>query len=449
MSCSLKAGKCLLPLALLGAASATVANPYVVTDIGLLPGCTSSVAYGVNDSGQVAGECQLTSGHLRAVLYSGGSLTDLTALTPPGSSSGGGLSINDSGDVVLWGGGAHKQGFVYTGGTMVELSQCGGVLNGLGNMAYSINNSGQVTGWYINSAQDQMFAFLYSGGINGTSTNVQPSNSVFYNTTGCGINNLGQVVGDGMLNNLVPPMPTYYPFVFTPGGGMQQVTMGTGTADAINQSGVVVGSTAQDAWHSPAQAFVSIPVAGGYLPVTLPSLGNGTTDGAYGISDTGVVVGESAGRAMIATESGSTWTTTDLNTLISATSGWTLQVAEAISNNGNYIVGNGTIAGQTHGFLLQAAMPGDANLDGTVDINDLTIVLAHYNQTGATWAQGEFTGNGTVDINDLTIVLAHYNQSLGAFGAGLAAVPEPSALVLIGFGAIGLLGFVWRRKHGA
>ena len=27
------------------------------------------------------------------------------------------------------------------------------------------------------------------------------------------------------------------------------------------------------------------------------------------------------------------------------------------------------------------AMPGDANLDGKVDINDLTIVLAHYNQT--------------------------------------------------------------------
>ena len=27
-------------------------------------------------------------------------------------------------------------------------------------------------------------------------------------------------------------------------------------------------------------------------------------------------------------------------------------------------------------------LPGDANGDGKVDINDLTIVLAHYNQTG-------------------------------------------------------------------
>ena len=59
-------------------------------------------------------------------------------------------------------------------------------------------------------------------------------------------------------------------------------------------------------------------------------------------------------------------------------------------------------------------VPGDANLDGKVDINDLTIVLAHYNQTGMTWAEGEFTGDGTVDINDLTIVLAHYNQTVGS-----------------------------------
>ena len=30
-----------------------------------------------------------------------------------------------------------------------------------------------------------------------------------------------------------------------------------------------------------------------------------------------------------------------------------------------------------------------------------------------TWTQGEFTGDGTVDINDLTIVLAHYGADRG------------------------------------
>ena len=63
--------------------------------------------------------------------------------------------------------------------------------------------------------------------------------------------------------------------------------------------------------------------------------------------------------------------------------------------------------------VASAVLPGDANLDGTVDINDLTTVLANYNQTGMTWADGDFIGNGTVDINDLAIVLANYNATLG------------------------------------
>ena len=34
-------------------------------------------------------------------------------------------------------------------------------------------------------------------------------------------------------------------------------------------------------------------------------------------------------------------------------------------------------------YLLKPAIPGDANVDGRVDINDLTIVLSNYNQSGA------------------------------------------------------------------
>ena len=79
-------------------------------------------------------------------------------------------------------------------------------------------------------------------------------------------------------------------------------------------------------------------------------------------------------------------------------------------------------------FTMQQQLPGDANGDGKVDINDLTIVLANYNQTGMNWNGGDFTGSGTVDINDLTIVLAHYNQSVGSGGAaGVGTVPEPGA----------------------
>ena len=81
-----------------------------------------------------------------------------------------------------------------------------------------------------------------------------------------------------------------------------------------------------------------------------------------------------------------------------------------------------------------------------MDINDLTIVLSHFGQTGAAWNQGEFTGSGTVDINDLTIVLSHFGQSLGATAGGMAAAPEPSALLLAAAGLIGLLAWAWRKE---
>ena len=69
-------------------------------------------------------------------------------------------------------------------------------------------------------------------------------------------------------------------------------------------------------------------------------------------------------------------------------------------------------------------MPGDAELDGKVDVNDLTIVLTHYGQTGMTWTTGDFQGDGKVDVNDLTIVLSRYGQSLGSSAAAVAAAPR-------------------------
>ena len=81
--------------------------------------------------------------------------------------------------------------------------------------------------------------------------------------------------------------------------------------------------------------------------------------------------------------------------------------------------------GYTYAIANVAPLPGDANGDGRVDVNDLTIVLTNFGQTGMTWSQGEFTGGGTVDINDLTIVLANHGRTAAASAASPAAVPEP------------------------
>ena len=126
-------------------------------------------------------------------------------------------------------------------------------------------------------------------------------------------------------------------------------------------------------------------------------------------------------------------TAADLNTYAAGLgaanlAGWDFQYADGVNNNGE-VVGYGTLDGVSSAFaLLYYGGPGDANGDGRVDVNDLTIVLTNFGKTGATWSQGEFTGDGTVDVNDLTIVLSNYGTT---HGAGITAVPEPGSLAMV------------------
>ena len=81
---------------------------------------------------------------------------------------------------------------------------------------------------------------------------------------------------------------------------------------------------------------------------------------------------------------------------------------------------------QMPALVLRTYLPGDANRDGKVDVNDLTVVLTNFGQTtGVSWSSGDFNGDGKVDVNDLTIVLSHFGSSVGD-SAGIAAVPEPA-----------------------
>jgi probable HAF family extracellular repeat protein len=78
-------------------------------DLGTLPGYSVSMGYGINDSGDVVGNCLSDSNLKAAFLYTGGVMYDLNTLLLPGSGVTGltvgdfGNSINNSGQIAAMG----------------------------------------------------------------------------------------------------------------------------------------------------------------------------------------------------------------------------------------------------------------------------------------------------------------------------------------------------------
>ncbi|MEX2141783.1 MAG: PEP-CTERM sorting domain-containing protein [Pirellulales bacterium] len=109
-------------------------------------------------------------------------------------------------------------------------------------------------------------------------------------------------------------------------------------------------------------------------------------------------------------------------------------------------------------LLMAYTRTGDANLDGIVNDDDVTIVSATYapGVPQPSWALGDFDYNGFVDDDDVTLLGAFYDPSappLMAAVAGstaasaIAPVPEPSTLALLAAMA-GALWLTGRRRRG-
>lgn len=107
---------------------------------------------------------------------------------------------------------------------------------------------------------------------------------------------------------------------------------------------------------------------------------------------------------------------------------------------------------------VTATLPGDANVDGTVNFDDLLTLAQGYGASDSTWAAGDFTGNGTADFDDLLALAQQYGSTLLANGAivtdaAIAArfeadwsfarglVPEPGTLL----GFVVVAGIARRR----
>ncbi len=85
-------------------------------------------------------------------------------------------------------------------------------------------------------------------------------------------------------------------------------------------------------------------------------------------------------------------------------------------------------------------LPGDADLNGVVDTQDRNIWNSSKFTTTAAWCSGDFDASGGVETPDLNIWNAHkFMRS----GASLSPVPEPNAIILLGFAIAGL----WLRNR--
>ena len=92
-------------------------------------------------------------------------------------------------------------------------------------------------------------------------------------------------------------------------------------------------------------------------------------------------------------------------------------------------------SGLTTDWIIVQFMPGDANKDGVVDLDDFGILKANFG-SGTLWEQGNFDRDGDVDLDDFGILKNN-------LGTGGMMIPEPATAVLVVFGALLL---VCRRR---
>ena len=94
--------------------------------------------------------------------------------------------------------------------------------------------------------------------------------------------------------------------------------------------------------------------------------------------------------------------------------------------------------------MTYARLPGDVNNDGIVNGQDIAVIASHWLQTGTGTNDppGDANFDGIVNGQDIALIASHWLQTTG--GGASAAVPEPSAIVLVALGGLALLA--WRRQ---
>jgi probable HAF family extracellular repeat protein len=328
--------------AALGCASLALpaqAQLYQIVDLGNLGGPMASAA-AINKAGVVTGVSWNNVGDDRA--FRTGKYVPIDPATDNlghlGGSESQGFAINDASTVV----GSSSNGFGnWRAFRRTTLMTDLGTLGGNNSWAYGINATNQIVGASQNAAAN-LRAFLFNGGAMASLGTLGGADS-----SALGINSGGRIVGWAEMAGGIR-----HAFRTAPLAAINPATDDLGTLGgvhsegyAINNAGAVVGR-AQDG----AGDWLAFKYSGGAM-TSLGTLGGASSE-ALAINTAGVIVGSSATAAPSThafVYAGGIMT--DLNDFI-GTTGWELTKATGINDNGD-IVGFGTLAGQTHAYLLR------------------------------------------------------------------------------------------------
>jgi probable HAF family extracellular repeat protein len=184
-------------------------------------GGSNGTAKQVNKRGAVAGFAENTTLdptcpapqklQFKPVIWENGEVQELPTST--GDSEGLALAINDNGQVVGSSGAcaAFNMDFLislqplhallWETGTVTDLGSLGGTGQGFGNLAYNINNQGQVVGGSDLRGNANFHSFLWTSGTGMQDLGTLPGDA---NSTALGINDAGDVVGVSLDANFNP-----------------------------------------------------------------------------------------------------------------------------------------------------------------------------------------------------------------------------------------------------
>ena len=218
---------------------------------------------------------------------------------------------------------------------------------------------------------------------------------------------------------------------FKGGAGNDSLTLGAGSYTFASDLGLdtahlslTLADGAQVAF-SGIQHLSSLSLSGG-SKVTLADGGQSTlvvqwlsvdVTGSLDLADNAVIVdytGSSPYAAiysLVASSAGNRWAS---NGIVSHTAGgggsqYALGVAD------NSIANLASFAGQPvdgTSVLIRFTYTGDANLDGQVDLADLSILASSWQMAGRQWCQGDFNYSDSVDLTDLSLLASNWQKIL-------------------------------------